>query len=402
MSSPDIMFVIGSLQIGGSEQHLFMVATALARRGFCIAVCSLSGDGPLRESFEREGVTVLIPPVNRGRKMNLIVRFSKLLIAVVYLWAAYIWRRPKIAHFFLPHAYLAGAPLALLANIRIRVMSRRSLNTYQRPHPVLRRLELLLHKTMSAVLGNSLSVIADLRSEGVPADRLGLIYNGIDLARFGGNQTKEHLRQNLNIDPDMLVLTIVANLIPYKGHRDLLNALAIAARNLGTNWRLLIVGRDDGIGGELADLAKSLGIGGHIMFLGSRTDVPDILRASDIGLLCSHEEGFSNAVLEGMACGLPMIVTRVGGNPEAVVDGATGLVVAPHDPAGLAAAICQLAGAPQTRQQFGFAGRRRVVENFSLDSCVDRYEALYEGLLGRRRLQDVLYVPRSDAVEERR
>lgn len=383
------MFVIGTMQVGGSELHLRMIASALVKRGWRVSLCSLSGDGPLRHEFERDGVTVYIPPVDRNNNMNIVTRFAKLAIAASYLLALFLRRRTKIVHFFLPQAYLTGAPLALLAQVPVRIMSRRSLNVYQVSHPILREAERLCHKTMAAILGNSLGVIKDLRDEGVPDDKLGAIYNGIDLRRFRQLKSKEELRQSLGIGPERLVLAIVANLIPYKGHGDLLEALAIARPRLPRDWHLLIVGRDDGIGQELRRRASELAIEDHVSFLGSRSDIPELLGASDIGLSCSHEEGFSNAVLEGMAIGLPMIVTRVGGNPEAIDDGATGFVVPPRDPVSLADAIVRLGKDPGLRATFGHAGKNRVATEYSLDHCVEQYEALYLALLEGRRPMDV-------------
>jgi glycosyltransferase involved in cell wall biosynthesis len=180
---------------------------------------------------------------------------------------------------------------------------------------------------------------------------------------------------------ETLVLVLVANLIPYKGHADLLRALAMARDRLADDWTLLCVGRDDGIGGELAALARDLGLGRHVRWLGHRDDGPALLAAADIGLLCSHEEGFSNAILEGMAAGLPMVVTDVGGNAEAVLDDDTGLVVPARDPTRLAEAIVALARDPARRQAMGAAGRRRVATKFTRQACVLAYERLYEGMI---------------------
>jgi glycosyltransferase involved in cell wall biosynthesis len=175
-------------------------------------------------------------------------------------------------------------------------------------------------------------------------------------------------------------LIIVANLIPYKGHADLVQALAICRQRMPLDWCLLIVGRDDGIQEQLQRQIDIIGSADRIRFLGARRDVPALLAAADIGLLVSHQEGFSNAILEGMAAGLPMIVTDVGGNAEAVRHGETGLVVPARDPDQLAAAIVRLSNDAAARNAFGNAGRERVREYFSFASCVDRYDRLYRGL----------------------
>ena len=287
--------------------------------------------------------------------------------------------RPDVVHFFLPAAYLVGGIASLGAPVRRRVMSRRSLNDYQRDHPALARLERLLHRRMDAVLGNAQAVVDQLRQEGAPAARLGLIYNGIDPASAADRRGE--VRGRLGIAEDSLVAVLVANLIAYKGHADLLRGLAAERARLPPGWTLLCVGRDDGIGAELRALARHLGVAEQVRWLGQRDDASALLAAADIGILCSHQEGFSNAILEGMAAGLPMLVTDVGGNAEAVVDGETGLVVPAHDPAHLGAALASLAGDPARRRAMGAAGRRRVSEHFSLDACVAAYERLYEGLL---------------------
>ena len=129
------------------------------------------------------------------------------------------------------------------------------------------------------------------------------------------------------------------------------------------------------------DLALALELDKRIFWLGSRRDIPNLLSQADVGVLPSHEEGFSNAILEGMAAGLPMVVTDVGGNSEAVIDGETGFVVPSKDPKALAVALERLITDSEMRKSMGKAGRQRVEERFSLDSCVDAYEALFQEVL---------------------
>jgi glycosyltransferase involved in cell wall biosynthesis len=303
-----------------------------------------------------------------------------------------VQHRPAIVHFFLPGAYIIGAPVAIAALRRIRVMSRRSLNRYQEKSPRWRRLEHVLHPWMTAILGNSARIIDELADEGVRDGQVGVIYNGVDLDRFQSAAGREETRKKLDIAPDALVLTIVANLIPYKGHADLIDALALAANEISEDWQLLLVGRDDGIGAELRARAADKGLDRSIRFLGPRADVPDILTASDIGILCSHEEGFSNALLEGMAAGLPMIATDVGGNSEALEDGVSGVIVPARDPRRLADAILHLARDADLRKRIGTAACERVSRSFTLEACVQSYDLFYRGLLSGQRPGDIAHV----------
>lgn len=387
----DILFVIGGLDIGGTERHLLNVGRQLKRAGWRIYLYSLAGDGPLRGELEYAGVKVVLPPVGRADiPDNRILRAMRLALAAFHLTHTMVRLRPRIVHFFLPAAYIIGAIAASLTHINIRVMSRRSLNAYQRAYPLVRWIEMRLHRGMSAVLGNSKAVIRELHEEeGVPSSRLGLIYNGIELLSAPSSD-RVRARSLMGIDEQTLVFIIVANLIPYKGHLDLVTAFAIADKQIGRPWQLLVVGRDDGAGSDVRELAKRSNIEDKLVFMGPRTDVVQLLSVSDVGLLCSHEEGFSNAILEAMAAGLPMIVTNVGGNAEAVLDGETGLVVPPRDPRALAAAIIRLAGDSGLRQRFGSASYDRAVSQFSLDACIAKYEALYRGLLDDKMPSEVL------------
>ena len=377
----EILFVIGTLEVGGTERHLATLAPALVKLGWSVSVYSLAGHGVLRDEMQGEGVNVVVPPTQLPRS-SVLGRLAQSLRIGTHLFRLMRARRPAIVHFFLPAAYLIGAPSAIFAGVPVRIMSRRSLNVYQRSYPLVPDLERRLHRKMTAILGNSRSVVRELSEmEGVPANRLGLIYNGIDVGRFTDAGSPAATRESLGLGPNTLTLVIVGNLIPYKGHGDLLAALGKAAPQLPRDWRLLIVGRDEGIVSSLQAQAAELGIDRNVVFLDSRNDVPEILNACDIGVLCSHQEGFSNAVLEGMASGLPMIVTDVGGNAEAVLDGECGIVVPPHDPARLADAIVRLANDPSLRTGFGSAGRRRVAEHFALDRSIQSYDALYRALL---------------------
>jgi glycosyltransferase involved in cell wall biosynthesis len=391
--APEILLVISSLDIGGTERHLVEIASALHRRGRRITVYALAG-GALAKTLEANGVPLNLAPTSVGSGGFSFRKIAGLVATAGHLLWTLLTRRPHVVHFFLPEAYLVGGCLAVLARTPLRVMSRRSLNDYQRGYPTfVVSTERSLHRTMTAVLGNSRSVVHQLRDEeGVATDRLGLIYNGIDPAPFAAGAARVSkrniMRDQLGLRGSSLVIVMVANIIPYKGHADLLTALAGISARLPKDWCLLLLGRDGGAETDLRVQARDQSMAGNVRFLNARTDVPDVLAAADIGILCSHQEGFANAVLEGMAAGLPMVVTDVGGNPEAVIDGETGYVVPPRDPARLGDAILRLALDGDLRSMLGAAARTRAVEKFSLAQCIDCYEQFYSSLLAGRGLQE--------------
>jgi glycosyltransferase involved in cell wall biosynthesis len=384
-ASPErrILIVAEALGYGGTESHLVTVLPRLAEAGLAISVFCLAERGPRAAELEQSGVRVLAASrlANRREKRFLYPLQAGLDCSALYAFARQ-WR-PHIAHFFLPGPYLLGTPVAMAAQIPIKVMSRRSLAHYQQNWRGARHVERLLHSRMTAIAGNCNAILRELVAEGVPKAKLRLIYNGIEPS--GRAQGKDKARATLDLDANALVGIVVANLIPYKGHRDLIEALALAAPKLPPAWRMLCVGADNDLRPELEALAAAKGLAGNLRFLGQRFDVGRLLEAADFGVLPSRaNEGFSNAILESMRAGLPMIVTDVGGNAEAVVHDETGFVVPPADPPALAAALLHVAQDPTLRRKLGEAGRERMARYFTLDACVARYRALYDELLDSR------------------
>lgn len=377
-----IMYVISSLSVGGAERHVVAVASGLQRRGWQTSVFALSRSGPLLATLEAEGVQVLGPAPGNFSHKWLGRRLSAWLLliqgAVLLTWTL-LRTRKTVVHFFLPAAYLVGGIVACLVGSRPRIMSRRSLNRYQFKRPHSRRVEHVLHSQMDFLVGNSLAVTRELEAESGGRTPVRLIYNGIDANRLNGADGKK-VRQELGLEPSALVFVIVANLIGYKGHADLLQALGSIHQQLPDGWCLMCIGRDDGILPSLQDQAQTLAIAKNVRWLGARMDVDACLAAADVAISASHEEGFSNAILEAMLAGLPMVVTDVGGNAEAVLDGVTGHVVPAHAPQQLGAALLKLVEVT-CRDEMGKKGRQRVIEQFSMEACLDAYGALYEDAL---------------------
>lgn len=378
-----ILYVIGNLDVGGAERHLTQILPALVKLDFAPTVYTLTHKGKLAPVLEASGINVVEPFfAARLRCLPSLLRKPVLLpLTLISLLFLLLRLRPSVVHFFLPAAYLLGGLCSIVANRHIRIMSRRSLNRYQLKYPVLARIERWLHTRMDAVLGNSKAVTNELLDEGVSATRLGLIYNGINLAAFDALSSGQSIRQQIGVSNEALLMVCVANLIPYKGHADLIQALGTIHSKMPGDWIVAIVGRDCGIQQKLQQLAVNQGISKHILWLGERSDTAAIYSAADIGLLCSHEEGFSNSVLEGMAARVAMVVTDVGGNAEAVLDGQCGLVVPAHNPNALGQAILTLSVDTDTRQHMANAARKRIEENFSLAGCVRQYAGLYRALL---------------------
>lgn len=368
-----ILYVIGKLDVGGAEQQLLYLSKNLVKKGFDVSIFTLKKEGKLENEFIENKVNLSGKNYNKYAKFGLIPGAFDLIS---------IMRKNNfdIVHFVLPEAYVIGAFCSFISPGIIRVMSRRSLNNYQNNYLLIRYIEKLLHKRMNLILGNSKAVCKQLEEEGVPQNKLSLIYNGVEIEKYSENVIVDETIINKND----LNLLCVANLIPYKGHIDLFNALGLIKDKINKNWSLLLAGRDDGHGIALKGLAKELDITENVKFLGEMKNIPGLIKNCDIGLLCSHQEGFSNSILECMAGGLPMVVTDAGGNAEAVIDGQTGIIIQPKSPEQIGNAILELANNESRREQMGSSAIDRIKTEFSIDKCISLYQKLYTDLINNK------------------
>tara|TARA_E500000305_G_scaffold98027_1_gene89371 strand:- start:178 stop:897 length:720 start_codon:yes stop_codon:yes gene_type:complete len=239
---------------------------------------------------------------------------------------------------------------------------------------------------MDAILGNSKAVVAQLiEEEGAPQKNVYLIYNGVQAGEGAANKVGQG-KEALVKAHDELVITVVANLIPYKGHSDLLEALAVVvARQGNIRWRVVFAGRDDGLGERLTCHARKLGIEERVDLIGACENVPALLAETDIFVLPSHEEGFSNALLEAMAAGIAIIATDVGGNAEALNGGEAGIVVPAKNINALSASLSLLLGDEVKRRHFAGVAKERAKVHFTIEKCLNEYDDLYNSLLSNSR-----------------
>jgi sugar transferase (PEP-CTERM/EpsH1 system associated) len=211
---------------------------------------------------------------------------------------------------------------------------------------------------------------------GIPPERFDVLYNGVDCRRFAPCEQRAGLRRALGFADDELVLLTVASLTPVKGHVRLLEA---AARVLGgTRRRLRFLWLGEGAErGRLEARIRSLGLGGQVQLPGGSDRVPQHLAAADLFVLPSELEGMSNAILEAMASGLPVVAQAVGGNPELVDHEHSGLLCPAGDTDALAAAIGRLVRNDAERRAMGAAARWRAEQIFSLEAMLVRYADFY-------------------------
>jgi glycosyltransferase involved in cell wall biosynthesis len=372
----NILFVIGSLEVGGAEMQMYLLVKQLHDQSYICHVYSLQAGGPLERWFEDLGVPVFSGGLKKGDMSS---APWKAVLAEWSLLRLIYELKPSVIHCFLPLITFMGALSGRIARVPLVVTSRRALGTHQRRYPILRPLDHVASRLSHRVTVNSQAVWNDMvRRDHVDASKLVLIYNGVDTGPFEAALSyREDVRRDQGVKANAKVMIVIANLIPYKGHSDLIQA-AKEVVNRFPDAIFLLVGEDRGIQKELEQYVANSGIGQSVRFLGRQGDVPKLLAASDISILPSHEEGFSNVILESMAAGLPVVATDVGGNREAILDGITGWLIPPKDPRALAVKIIDLLRDPDRAKEWGRIGRERVNRTFTVKRMVTAHKELYE------------------------
>jgi glycosyltransferase involved in cell wall biosynthesis len=293
--------------------------------------------------------------------------------------------RPDIIHTLIPVCNIMGAFAWKLAGKGVLVSSRLSLGNYRDSNRTLARFENLTDKYFRLIHCKSRGILEDvLAREPVHREQLRIVYNGIDLQKFNRRINRSDARARIGLPDSAVVIGTVANLKPYKGHSDIVNAAPVIVKQ-HPRAIFVFVGRDDGIQSDLMAEAAALQIEDRVRFLGERNDVQELMPGFDLLVSASHEEGFSNVLLEAMAARLPVVATRVGGNPEAVEDGVTGYLANPRDPADLGRVINQILGDSTQSTNMGEAGRGRVERLFSMQSMLKGMQDLYIEALGGTR-----------------
>lgn len=374
MTRTRIAYFTASLEVGGSERQMVALNAGLPDDQYEKHIICLSGFGPLEADARATGATlhdVAYPRIRTAGTISLrslpaalgaLQRMVKLLREI----------QPDILHTMLPVCNVMGSVAGKFARVPHIVCTKLALGVYRDTSRLLPILEDMTDGLFDLVHCKSQGIVDDVtRREPIPVSKTRVVYNGLHALRYE-NVDGSIVRNEFGIAPDATVIGMVANLIPYKGHSDVIDAMPEIVAKYPT-IRFLFVGRDTGILGSLREQARALGVLEHIVFTGERRDIPELMAAMDLFVSASHQEGFSNVLLEAMASGLPIVATRVGGNPEAVKDGVTGIIVAPHSARQIEQALMVMLGDREKAREMGQHGRARVSELFS-------YEAMISGL----------------------
>jgi glycosyltransferase involved in cell wall biosynthesis len=271
--------------------------------------------------------------------------------------------------FAVPVARLGGAPV-VIASIR---------DCGDILKPWQRWLQKVVCRLADCVLVNADAIRETLITQGYRPENIAVIRNAIAQPQAATIAAGAGIREELGLTPSAPLVMVLSRLNRMKGVEYFLEAATTVAAKL-PQTRFLIVG-DGANRQELQNRASALGLDGKIVFTGFRTDVPRLLSEVSLSVLPSLSEGLSNTLLESMAAGVPVVATWVGGNPEIIEDGVSGLLVPPRDSATLANAMITVLENPGLASGFGAAGRRRIAQVFSLERSVGEIELLYQSLV---------------------
>lgn len=352
-----IVHVVSSLQIGGMEHFVVRLAAAQQKQGHCVSILALK-QGELIDEIHRLGLSATVLVGNKFQRiLQTLIFFRKQSPDIIHS------HNQTSLHYAHVGKRISRAPV-VMTNHGQGMGSSRTPSKDE------------WNQTDSVIAVSD--AVADRMDRNLLGTKLETIYNGVEFA--APQRSRVEIRTELGLEPNQVVGIMVARIDHLKGHETLIEALSLLqAKNIPLT--MLIVG-DGTMRIEREQQADALGLrSDEVQFLGFRSDVPDLLAASDIFVLPSLTEGLPLSVLEAMSHGLPIVATPVGGIPELVLDQEQGILVPVQDSSALAEALTLLTSNPSQRQIMGTASNERVQAYFTYPRMLESYGHLYSNLL---------------------
>jgi glycosyltransferase involved in cell wall biosynthesis len=378
----NLVYMLGSLRDGGAERRTLELIKHLDRRRFAVSLILMEEAGIERALDWVDRCFVMHLP--GGSKSRWWARMPSLTRAVWRTRKQLIHWRSHIVHAMLPGPSIIGGVAARLAGVPVFIGSRPCLTHLYRSGGIVALADKMAFHIATMNLANSLAVGKDMVAVGgCPPRKCRTIYNGVDTQRFHPYLSRSW-RTKMGWTNENVVFGVVANFHAYKRHQDLVQVAATITRH-HPGARFVMVGEDYGSRAAVLQQIGDLGLKERVFVVDADPSPEKIYAAIDVYVCTSESEGFSNAILEAMACGLPVIATDVGGNAEAVSNGITGLLVPCASLGALANAITAVLQDQERRHSLGLKGRERVEQEFSLDRMISSHEQLYLQLTAKWR-----------------
>jgi L-malate glycosyltransferase len=374
-----VLKVLPTLQCGGTENQVTALTRALADEGFDLEVACMRRVGPLVNAITERDVPLREYPISSfwsPRAIGQQVRLARHIAS----------RRMHIVHTYSFYGNVFAIPPAAVVGVPVIIASVRDCGVYLTPRQA--RAQKYVCHLADRILVNAEAVKEWLLEQSYPLNKIVVIRNGVDLNRFDAPPDSNRVRQQLGLASGERMVTVVSRVHRQKGLEQFIDAASLLASSFPT-VRFLIVGEasadDADYLAALKQRAEHLGVGRRVLFTGHRFDVPAVLRSAAVSVMPSLNEALSNVLLESMAAGAPIVATRVGGTPEAITHGHTGLLVPAGDPKALSEAIARLLKEPALAAAVGRAARQAAESSFSLSRMVAATEQLYRDLLAQKR-----------------
>jgi glycosyltransferase involved in cell wall biosynthesis len=392
-----VLHVIRDLEIGGAQEVVRTLVKYLASNDCLPMVCTFK-DGPLRHEIERLGfrVEILTPP------RHSFIFFPGFIADMVRIWRS-LTGLVKKNNIDIIQTHLLRTLDFLVLFLKYTTPVRAVLWTFHSTdfeltknqlsqHKWLLKPKNFIHRHLYRRTSDSVSSLIAVSDEvktamlhiiGPIQDKITVIYNGVDIKRYGMSADKMQVRSHLGLKANACLIAVLAILKEEKGHRYLIEAMKSVTSQI-ENVHTLLIG-DGPLRYELQEHVKRLNLEGYIHFLGNRHDVPELLATSDLFVLPSICEGFSMALLEAMASGKPIVATAVSGTVQIMIANKTGLIVPPQNSLELSKAIIQLLSNPEQAHRMGQTAKQRVEANYGAQKQAEKHLVLYNSILVKQR-----------------
>jgi len=392
-----VLHIISDLEIGGAQEVVRTLVKHLASDDCLPMVCAFK-DGPLRQEIERLGfrVEILTPP------RHSFIFFPGFIADMIRIWRSltalvtkhniniiqtHLLRTLDFLVLFLKYTTPVRAVLWTFHSTDFE-LTKNQLSQHKwllKPKKFIHR---HLYRMASNLVNGFIAVSEEVKTAmlhiiGPIQDKITVIYNGVDIERYGIPVDKMQVRSHLGLEAHACLIAVPAILKVEKGHRFLIEAMGSVTSRY-ENVHALLIG-DGPLRYELQEYVKQLNLEGSVHFLGSRHDVPEVLAACDMFVLPSLCEGFSMALLEAMASGKPIVATAVSGTIQVMIPNKTGLIVPPHSSQELSKAIIQLLSSPEQAHTMGQTAKRRVEANYGAQKQSEKHLALYNRIIAQQR-----------------
>jgi glycosyltransferase involved in cell wall biosynthesis len=383
MSRVKVLHLITHLGVGGAQDNTLLTVKRLDRRKYEVHLASEPGGRWLERAYQYADQVYFVDHLRQGRREIQPASDLQALFETVGLIKQ---QRYDIVHTHSSKAGFIGRVAAWLAHTPVIIHTIHGFPFHRYMSPFRRWLYILLERFASGLSNQLISVSELLKGEAIrlkiaPADKITIIYSGIEFSQFEGSVNVVAKRLELGLNPHLPVVGTVGRLSKQKAPQDFVKAAFEVLQRVPEVQFVMV-----GDGPLRQKVEKLIGGDSRIKILGYRQDVPQILQTFDIFVLSSWWEGLGRALTEAMIVGLPVVATRVNGVPELVIDGETGLLAPPQCPHLLAEKIVCLLQNPDAAKQFGQNARQKVASRFNADLMIERISNLYQQLLEAKKV----------------